>query len=242
MPALNLASRAAPDMLAVPAVGECHLWLVPVRARPDWTELLDQVERDRLARLPVPAARNAFITSRGAQRVIGSRYLHLPPAQVTISRDCQHCAAPHGRPRYPGSAVDYSVSHNERWVVAAVVGSGLAGVDIEGFDSCPDPEAVAPVTLTSAEREHFASLPPAERARWFFAAWTRKEAAMKLAGLGLAAAPDRLDVLESVLVVGDVARWPDVRIHLRALPAPHGHAAALATTVAAATIRSFVLP
>lgn len=242
MPALSLDSRAAPDSLAAPARGECHMWLVPVRARPEWTELLDDAEHDRLERLPVPEAKNAFVTSRGAQRVIGAHYLDVPPAQVTISRDCRHCAAQHGRPRYPGSVVDYSVSHNERWVVAAVVGSGLAGVDIEGFDSCPDPEAVAPVTLTSAEREHFAALPPEERARWFFTAWTRKEAAMKLAGLGLAAAPDRLDVLGSVLVVGEVPRWPDVPIHLRALPAPHGHAAALATTVPAPTILSFVLP
>jgi 4'-phosphopantetheinyl transferase len=243
-PAADHAPVPAPQTLSVPPLGECHVWMVPARSRPAWTELLSDTERDRLAQLPVAEARNTFVTSRGAQRVIGSRYLSLPPAEIAISRLCENCAAQHGRPRILGSTIDYSISHTERWVTAAVVGGGgggLVGIDIEGFDSCPDPEEVAPAALTPGEREHFANLPRCERVPWFFAAWTRKEAAMKLTGLGLAAAPDRLDVRGPVIAAHDVERWPDIPIHLRSIPAPHGHAASLATTVPVSAVRVFKL-
>ncbi len=259
MPALNLTARtdspiqrptAAPSLspaLAIPtvpapAVGECHLWMTLVRNRPTWLCLLDAAERDRLERLSVDEARNVFANSRGAQRVIGSRYLGVPPEDVVINRDCEHCEGNHGRPRFAHAPIDYSVSHTGCWVLTAVVGTGRVGVDIESFDSCPEPEQVAPVVLTGSEQDHFAALRPDEREAWFFKAWTRKEAAMKLTGLGLTAAPNQLDVLGPVLVVADVERWPAAPVHLHSIKAPSGYAAALATTVPVSATRVFPLP
>jgi 4'-phosphopantetheinyl transferase len=261
MPALNLTTRAdspahrpavAPSVstavttaaiatVPAPATGECHLWMTPVRNRPGWLRLLDATEQDRLGRLSVEEARNVFVNSRGAQRVIGAHYLGLPPEEVAIERDCEHCGESHGRPRFAHAPIDYSVSHTGRWVLTAVVGTGRVGVDIESFDSCPEPEQVAPVVLTSGERDRFTALRPEEREAWFFRAWTRKEAAMKLTGLGLTAAPNQLDVLGPVLVVADVERWPAAPVHLRTITAPSGYAAALATTVPVSSTREFPL-
>lgn len=225
-----------------PAPGEVHTCLVPVRRRPEWLALLDAAESERLARLTAGQARDTFATSRAVQRLIGARYLGLPPAEVRIARDCLHCGGNHGRPRFPGSAVEFSVSHTSEWLLVAVTGAGPVGVDVESTTLDRDVGRMASVALTAAEMERFARLPERMRARWFVRSWTRKEAAMKLVGLGLAAPPGELDVTGRVLSVGEVPRWPDVRIFLHDLPAPPGHAAALASTTEPTAVHALAPP
>lgn len=225
-----------------PAPGEVHTCLVPVRPRPEWLALLDTEETARLSRLAAGVARDTFATSRAVQRLIGARYLGLPPAEVRIVRDCQYCAGDHGRPRFPGAAVEYSVSHTSEWLMTAVTGTGLVGVDVESTTLTCDVERMAAAVLTAAEQERFARLPERARARWLVRSWTRKEAAMKLVGLGLAAPPGKLDVSGPVLSVGEVPRWPDVPVFLRDLPAPPGHAAALASTIEPSAVHAVPPP
>jgi 4'-phosphopantetheinyl transferase len=229
------ARRAGPGLdhsaPGLPAPGEFHTCLVPVRRRSEWLALLDAEETERLSRLTAGEARDTFATSRAMQRLIGARYLDLPPAEVRIARDCQYCAGNHGRPRFPGAAIEYSVSHTKEWLLVAVTGTGLVGVDVESTALNRDVGRMASVVLTAAEQERFAQLPERMRARWLVRSWTRKEAAMKLVGLGLAAPPAELDVAGRVLSVGEVPRWPDIQIFLHDLPAPPGHAAALASTI-----------
>jgi 4'-phosphopantetheinyl transferase len=225
-----------------PAPGEFHTCLVPVRARPGWLALLDAEETERLAQLTVREARDTFTTSRVVQRLLGARYLNLPAAEVRINRDCQYCAGNHGRPYWVGGKVEYSISHTGDWLLAAVAGAGLVGVDVESIALDRDVGRLASVTLTEAEKVRFAQLPERMRARWFVRTWTRKEAAMKLVGLGLAVPPGQLDVAGRVLSVGSVPRWPDMEIFLHDLPAPPGHAAALASTIEPAAVRAVSPP
>jgi 4'-phosphopantetheinyl transferase len=225
-----------------PAPGEFHTCLVPVRPRSAWLALLDTEETERLAQLTVGEARDTFATSRAVQRLLGARYLNVPPAEVRVNRGCQYCAGNHGRPRWVGGAVEYSISHTGEWLLAAVAGTGPVGVDVESIALNRDVGRLASVTLTEAEKVRFAQLPERMRARWFVRTWTRKEAAMKLVGLGLAAPPGELDVAGRVLSVGRVPRWPDVQIFLHDLPAPPGHAAALASTIEPTAVRAVSLP
>jgi 4'-phosphopantetheinyl transferase len=227
---------------AVPAVGECHVWLVPVRPRPSWEPLLDGAERARAERFAMSPARHTFVTSRGAQRLIGAHYLGIPPEAVTVARGCPHCGAQHGRPRFPGAPVDYSVSHTDDWVALAVVSAGLVGTDLEALGSLRDPDTLANAILTPEEHPLFTAVPRPDRALWLLTAWTRKESAMKLTGLGLQAPPTQLDVSTPRVAPGPIPRWPSVPIHLTPLPAPPHHAASLATTVPLTTIRTYNLP
>ncbi|MBB5895794.1 4'-phosphopantetheinyl transferase family protein [Kutzneria kofuensis] len=222
--------------------GEVHVWLVPVRPRAGWLAMLDEEERQRAAKLASTPAGDTFVTSRATQRLVGSHYLGIPPADIVTDRTCNHCdtGARHGRPRFRDAGIDYSVSHTEHWVIMAVTGSGLVGVDIEDLRAAPDPDGLARACLTSEERRHFDALPLAERAPWLVSAWTRKEAAMKLTGLGLRAPPKRLDVSGSVVATA-VPRWPAAAVHLHDIHAPSGHLAALATTVPLREVRSATL-
>jgi 4'-phosphopantetheinyl transferase len=229
---------------AVPTPGECHLWLVPVRHRAGWPALLDPAERQRAARLAGTPAGDVFVTSRGAQRLVGSGYLGIPPTEVTTDRDCPHCRSggiPHGRPRFRAAPIDYSVSHTDCWVVLAVTGTGLVGVDIEALSATLDADSLARVVLTAGEQREFSRLPVADQPGWLLAMWTRKEAAMKLTGLGLRAPPRLLDV-RAATVSTTIPGWPADRIHLYSVAGPEGHVSALATTVPLVGLRRFDLP
>ncbi|MGW3964509.1 4'-phosphopantetheinyl transferase family protein [Amycolatopsis sp. NPDC005003] len=213
--------------------GHVDVWLVPIRPRPEWVSLLDDAERARRARL---AAGDVFVTSRAVQRLWGGAVLGIPPREVEIDRTCTHCGDPaHGRPRLAG-APEFSVSHTGRWLLLAVAEAGMIGADIEDPATAADPAGLAGVVLSASEHREFSAAAPAERAGRLLAAWTRKEAAMKLAGLGLAAAPARVDVRGPV-AGSDVPGWPREPVHLRAFAVPGGHVAALATTVPVRTVR-----
>lgn len=213
--------------------GHVDVWLVPVRPRPEWVSLLSEFERARWARL---AAGDVFVTSRAVQRLWGAAVLGIPPREVEIDRRCAHCGDPaHGRPRLAG-APEFSVSHTGRWLLLAVASAGLIGADIEDPAAAADPAGLAGVVLSASEHREFSAAAPAERAGRLLTAWTRKEAAMKLAGLGLAAAPARVDV-RGRLALSEVAGWPREPVHLSPLAVPGGHVAALATTVPVRAVR-----
>ncbi|MCP3760529.1 4'-phosphopantetheinyl transferase superfamily protein [Streptomyces sp. TBY4] len=233
----------------IPAPGECHLWHVPVRERPDWLTLLDREERAGADRFAAGPAREVFVTSRAAQRLVGAHYLGLPPGGIVITRDCDHCetptAIPHGRPCFAHGTpapVDYSVSHTSEHLLIAVTGYGAVGVDIESGTSIRDVDGLARTAFTPGEQERFATLPASDRTRGFLTAWTRKEAAMKLTGLGLRASPRHLDVSGPLVSAGPVTGWPDAPVHLYDLPAPEGHAAALASNAPVTRVRTYELP
>lgn len=201
---------------------DCDVWAVPVRTDPA-TELLTPEERDRAAAMRAPAVRNLFVTSRVAQREVLARYLNCPAGRVVVRRECADCGDPeHGRPLVEHGP-PYSVSHSGDWVLIAVHGSGLVGVDLELIAR----QRVAELPLgvyTPAERAVSESLPDADRSACFYRTWTRKEAAAKAVSRGLAIGLATVDTLaDRTTVAGRV-------LHLCDLPAPPGYAAALATS------------
>lgn len=155
---------------AAPAVGECHLWQVPVQRCRDWWDLLTPGEQSKAERFDAGRAMDTFVTSRAVQRLVGSRYLGCRPGSVQIDRDCRYCGAGHGRPRFADAAIDYSVTHTGEWLAVAVVGHGQVGVDMEGRSPARRIEELARVVLAPGEQARFARVSDAARARWFLTA------------------------------------------------------------------------
>jgi 4'-phosphopantetheinyl transferase len=134
------------------------------------------------------------------------------------------------------------VSHAKGWLVLAVVGSGKVGVDIEAVsdraaDDLPDR------VFSPAEQHQFLLVERERRPAHFMTIWTRKEAAVKLTGHGLAAPFSDLDVTgPTVIASPPPSNWPAGFIYLTDLPPktnPDGVTlhAALAATVPIHTIR-----
>ncbi|MEV6202564.1 4'-phosphopantetheinyl transferase superfamily protein [Streptomyces sp. NPDC051771] len=212
----------------LPAPGECHLWLTPTRPPRDWPRLLAPEEAARASALPPGPRRDTYTTSRASQRLLAGHYMGTPPPQVRIDRTCHHCGADHGRPRWlTATPLDYSVAHTAHWILIAVVTRGLVGVDMEELPTTPPSPRLAAKSLTAPERDLLAATPPPDRPAAFTRLWTRKEAATKLTGHGLATAFASLDTTTPLLTH---PRFP-TPLHLQdlPLPAPH-HLSSLATT------------
>ncbi len=102
--------------------------------------------------------------------------------------DGPFAAGEHGKPYLPGGP-PFSLSHGGNLAVLAVADAPV-GVDVEPEDR-PWPAAVARRVLSAGERDWLA----AEGGGRFLFLWTRKEAALKCAGLGFAVAPASFSVL-----------------------------------------------
>jgi 4'-phosphopantetheinyl transferase len=197
--------------------------------------LLSAAEAERSRRYVSVEARRLFVLSRALQRLLGSACLGIPADRVEVGRQCRLCGGgEHGKPYLRGApGLDYSVSHAGRLVLLAWSSGCRVGTDVERLDRRLDPGPLGTRTLAAAEQADLDALPAADRPARFLRLWTRKEAAVKLAGHGLTVP------LASVRVDGPTARlatpppgWPAEPLTLTTLPVPAEYVAALATTAA----------
>jgi 4'-phosphopantetheinyl transferase len=228
---------ALPEPGVLPEAGVCHLWSAPTPGAAGHQGLLNPDERDAAERFRLDSAKDAFVASRVAQRLVLGRYLGCPPAAVTIARDCRHCGKGHGKPYVAGAPVDFSVSHAAGWLLLAVVADGQVGVDLEHVSDARAVDDLANRVLGPAEQEQFLMVPRDQRPGWFIWAWSRKEATLKLTGHGIAGPLSGLNVTGPTAVVSPPpAGWPAEPIHLRDVPATPGLRAAIATTAPLDTV------
>jgi 4'-phosphopantetheinyl transferase len=167
-----------------------HIWWArSTDAVESLVELLSDDERQRLAALRRPVDRDRFVVGCGLARLALAGYMGCSPSEISISRTCQRCGKPHGKPRLAPSAssgdLEFSVSHaGDRVVVAFARGRPL-GVDVEEMQPDLCVEKLAPLILAPCEVEVLEGLDAGERILAFFIYWTRKEAVIKATGRGL---------------------------------------------------------
>ncbi|MFK0148216.1 4'-phosphopantetheinyl transferase family protein [Streptomyces griseus] len=115
-----------------------------VLAHPELEErLLAPWERRRLAGIRVPGRRDDVVAARLLLRLCASRATGLPPDAVAPAQRCPGCGRDgHGRPYLPDHpALGASLSHADG-LVAAAVGPGPVGVDVEPLTRRPGPPPV----------------------------------------------------------------------------------------------------
>lgn len=207
---------------------ECAVrWAAPVD-EPRMRALLDDGERDRYDRFLRPEDKARFVTGRFLARTALAEATGLAPETIRFTTDCPHCGAGHGKPRLPGSGLDFSLSHSGDRVVLVLAEGAEVGVDVER-ESDRDVDRLAEMVLAAPERAVLAAM--ADRKRGFHSYWSRKEALLKATGHGLAApmtdihvsAPD--DPPEVLAWQGDAAVSP---VRLADLTPGPGYAASTA--------------
>lgn len=130
-----------------------------------------------------------FETSVWVRAVLGER-LGVSPSDLEFTRRCGHCGGEHGRPELAGRhrrAVAFSLSHTGGFAGLAVTDAGRVGVDIEAIR----PASFLREALSSGERARMGDQPDDRR---LIGLWVRKEALVKLSGLGLYLSPRALTV------------------------------------------------
>lgn len=213
------------------AVAPCTVhWASPVSPQlaPRLVDLLDGLERDRLARFRRTADRARYLAAHALTRIVLGEVLDVPAAAVEIDRTCR-CGDQHGKPvvRGPGRLAPvpgFSLTHAADLVGVAVWPGGPVGLDVEHIRVMSDLVGMARHVGSPAELGRADPVTPEA----FFATWTRKEALLKAVGTGLSTP------METITLDGPhVEDWtgehaPDGPMWLRDLRPVPGYAAAVA--------------
>jgi len=115
------------------------------------------------------------LTGDWLSRRILSKRLQVPLQTLQFDYDS------YGKPHLPSGRMHFNVSHSGEWVAAAV-GTGESGVDIEQVK--PIDLDVALSVFSPREREILFSLSEHERLDYFYRLWTLKESLIKAVGKG----------------------------------------------------------
>ncbi len=193
---------------------------------------LDSVERERAARFHFDEDRRRFIRGRAWLRLRVAELLGIEPAAVAFTT-----VGERGKPAVAsklalttdtdtlaagGSLLPtFNLSHSAQHGLLAVHAGGLPlGVDLEVARPFERAARIAARHFNAAEAAAVAAAPEGpEREAVFFRTWTRKEAYLKLTGLGL---PGGLACVET----GTEAAARSLRV-----PAEHGLASAWVTSL-----------
>ncbi|WP_395709661.1 4'-phosphopantetheinyl transferase family protein [Reyranella sp.] len=161
---------------------QVQLWLIDLDQAPEpFDALLQDDERERAARFIRRQHQDRFRVGRGALRAVLGGYLGQEARFVRFAYGA------HGKPALAeGTDLRFNLSHSDRWAMLGVVRGVDIGVDIEAIRDLADLDAVARRTFTARENRELDALPAGFRTRGFYACWTRKEAMVKAAGVGLA--------------------------------------------------------
>lgn len=146
--------------------------------------LLEPWELRRLAAVRVPSRRDDVLAARLLLRLCVARFTGRPPDASAPAQFCAGCGRPgHGRPYLPDRpGVGVSLSHADG-LVAAAVGPGAVGVDVEPSTRRPGPLSVLRRVLPEADVRAAAAEPDPGAA--LLRLWVRAEAVLKAGGDGL---------------------------------------------------------
>lgn len=206
-----------PPPAGLPAADELHVW----RAGLDWAPgalaaaaaSLSPDERARVARLRLPAHRDAFVAARIFLRQVLARCLGTDAAALRFGTTA------HGKPYLveTSAPLHFNLAHSGSVALLAVAVNVAVGVDVERVRINLDLDGIARRFFRPEESAALDALPAAQRTEAFFAVWTRKEALLKALGKGIAGGVDRYGVTADpgspARVVaaaggpGEAARW-----------------------------------
>ncbi|MGX5806228.1 4'-phosphopantetheinyl transferase family protein [Bradyrhizobium sp. Arg314] len=142
-------------------------------------EVLSPDERERAQKIRHLDLRLSYVQAKFAFRIILASHLRIPPRDLpmTISR--------FGKPRLSAHDIEVSQSHSHDWSAVAVSALSSVGIDIEHWRPLANCCQLASHIMTDQEARFFEEIPQELRAQKLLEFWTRKEAVLKCAGLGL---------------------------------------------------------
>lgn len=159
-----------------------HAAQVPMRG-------LSARELQRAERLHSPLQGQRQRAARHALRLILAQALGCAAEEVNLA------AGALGKPALEGGeGPHFNISHRDHLALVGLHAFRPVGVDVEIGRGLSDLNGLVASALSPDERDAATQLAPAERLAYFYGCWTRKEAALKALGVGVAAPLPRIDV------------------------------------------------
>lgn len=168
-------------------LADIHCWVFSLDQSlgADW---LDTDERKRAARFHFDIDRQRFVSAHMLIRILLAQYLPTARGDLRIDRN------EFGRPYLKDFPLNFNYSRTEGWGLIAVARCGILGADLETLNAADDLLDVALQNFSPAENAELDGLAGEEWTQGFFNGWTRKEAIVKAAGVGLGMPLDSFDV------------------------------------------------
>jgi 4'-phosphopantetheinyl transferase len=190
------------------------------------SEVVGLAQRERAVRMRDRLEALCFLASHAVLRSVLAFELGRSQKGLELTAD------EFGKPRLPGDALRFNMSRSGSSVLVGISAADEIGVDIEAIRELPEQENLAQTHLSGREYESWrgrsAALPEAA----FLEFWTRKEACVKAAGIGLAMPFGRIDVASGVqqqpVAVSFRFGLRDWKAQVVSLPMPSGLVAAAA--------------
>ena len=176
---------------------DVHVWRASLDHTADIVERLRQLlsadEQVRASRFHFERDRQHFVVGRGCLRIIISRYLKIPPAEIQFSYGIN------GKPQLATSNAliqpfHFNLAHSGSLALYAFTRVGEIGVDLESIRPDFTGDDIARRFFSPREVASLNELSPELRHAAFFNCWTRKEAFIKAIGIGLSLSLDQFDV------------------------------------------------
>lgn len=212
-------------------------WASSAELGPLVPDVLPRSEITAGLRIADPQARAARLAGRALMLAVLARALGTTPGELPpLTRVCEHCGGPHGRPRLHDADADADAhapapAHAQAHAHVTVSLSRASGVVVVGWARTSEGIPAPAVGLDVVDPRHPAPDPevvlhPRERARdlaahagasgaaYLWQSWARKEAVLKASGHGLAVEPATLDLGPGRPTVGPGTgreRWTRVR-------------------------------
>ena len=142
--------------------------------------ILSPDERARAAALRHDVDQRRFIARRAQLRMLLADLIGTRPEAVLFAR------GPHGKPYLPSYPdLRFNTSSAGTLGLCVVALKTEVGCDMAADEDVPLSIEIARLLFHDREHRDFAALPEAMRRRAFLEIWTRKEAYLKAAGIGL---------------------------------------------------------
>lgn len=197
--ALTVAERVAADVdSALVAFVRVRAGRLSAEERSRLAQDLDREALARCARFASSADQDRYLVAQVSLRRLLAPALSAPAAEIRLCRTCDHCgSADHGKPRLEGFGrvppLRFNLAHAGSSVAIAVASSDWEpGVDIEEHSRPVDWPGVGRLAFSDHELRTCDGATDPRRAR--LQLWTRKEAAVKCRGTGLASPGSLRDV------------------------------------------------
>jgi 4'-phosphopantetheinyl transferase len=166
---------------------------LPPRAASEPLEAaLSRDERARAARFRFERDRRRFVVCRSRLRAILARYVGVSPGEIGF------VYGEHGKPAlappWDQTQIEFNLSHTQELAVVAVSREKPLGIDVERVRPVRGTQKIVARYFSPREQGLLDRLGSADLLTGFHTVWTRKEACLKAAGMGLSFPPAQIDV------------------------------------------------
>lgn len=178
------------------AENEVHVWLNYLNVHEARIKhlypLLSDAEKERSERFKFYKHRKAFIASHGFMHTVLGYYINTPANEIKFSHT--KLGKPALIENQNPDLIQFNLSHSNNIAMLAVCKQHALGIDVEYAKRKTEWNGISKRFFTPNEQQQLFKLNKDEQKNAFFQIWTRKEAHMKVTGMGLSLSPTNFEV------------------------------------------------